>query len=149
MTDFVHTCRGKVVDNGSGGRKFIPHDPQEMRWLFLRHDPETEVVMGVKRWRSKHSPEQRGYLHGVVLPAIGECIGEDDLKSLYAWAKQEFNYKIIVGKDDQEARIGQSLKESDTAEMTIFIDKLIRWAGTFLGLTIPPPDRTMTGGGGI
>jgi hypothetical protein len=149
VTDFVHTTRCRVEDNGRGGRKLVPYDEKEFRWMLLRYDPGTDILLATKQYRAKHSPSQRGYLHGVVLKTIADHIGEDDPREIYSWAKKKFNPKIVVGKDGQEEYFAGSLKESDTKEMTEFIDKIIRWAGTFLGLTIPPPDRTMTSGAGI
>ncbi len=150
MTDFVHTVKCRVQDNGKGGRKLTPYVPDEMRNALIRFTPETDVLVGFKQYRAKHSSSQRGYLHGVVLKTIAEHIGEDDPREIYSWAKKKFNPKIVIGKDGEtEEYFPGSLKEANTKEMTEFIDKIIRWAGSFLGLTIPPPDRTMLGGSGI
>ena len=152
MSDFVHTIKCRVDDDPKSkwGRRLYFFDEQAFRWMLMRFTPGTEVLIGIKKYFAKHSAPQRGYLHGVVIKTIADHIGEDDPKVVYLWAKTKFNPKVIVGKDgESEEPMGSSLKEADTKEMTEFIDKLIRWAQDFLGLTIPPPDRTMVGGQGI
>lgn len=155
MSDFVHTTRCRVEDNGKGGRKLVPHNEKEMRWLLLRFEPGTEILLGAKQYRARHSPQSRGYLHGVVIPEILKAMGMEDSKenhqALYYKLKEKYGpTQVIVGKDDQELILPKSGSQYDKAEMSQLIDGAIRFAGEFLGLTIPPPDRTMSfDGGGI
>ncbi len=154
MSNFTHTIRGLAVDNGSGGRKFKAHDDQAFRRWLLRFNPNEEIILGAKKWRAKHSPEQRGYLHGVVIPAILEEMNEEDSeenhKQMYLILKKKFGQvEIKVGKNDEELIFARSMKDADTFEMSRLIEGAIKWAGEFLGITIPPPHRVMIEGAGI
>ncbi len=154
MSNFTHTIRGLAVDNGNGGRKFQAHDPEAFRRWLLRFNPGDEIILGAKRWRAKHSPEQRGYLHGVVIPMILEEMGFEDSKEnhdqMYIKLKEKFGQaEVRVGRNDEEMIFARSMADSDTVEMGQLIDGSIRWAGSFLGITIPPPNRVMLEGAGI
>ncbi len=147
MSDFIHTVIGFADDDGKGGRKFVPENEAEakaFKWCFLRFSPGTKVVIGVKRWTAPNTESQRGYLHGVVLPAIMKETGAENKKSLYNDLKRLWRPTVLVGKDDSILELTPTLSESDTVEFGEFIDWVVRWAGDFLSLPIPPPDRTMS-----
>lgn len=147
MSDFIHTIIGFADDDGKGGRKFNPENEEEakaFKWAFLRYSPGTKVVIGVKAWRAPNTEDQRGYLHGVVLPAIMKETGAENKKALYNDLKRLWRPTVFVGKDGREVELTPTLSEADTAEFSEFIDWTIRWAGDFLGLSIPPPDRTLS-----
>lgn len=158
-TSFVHTARARVEDNGKGGRKLIPRDEQEFRWLLLRFNPGTEILLGAKQWRDKHSPSQRRYLRGVVVPEILNAMGMEDSKEnndvMYLKLKEKFGpCEIKFGKDGESGEalvFPKSARDMDTKEMSQLIDRSIRWAEEFLGIRIPPPTRVinMADGGGI
>lgn len=153
---FVHTARARVEDNGKGGRKLVPKDEKEFRWMLLRFNPGTEILLGAKEWRDKHSPSQRGYLRGVVVPEILKAIPMEDSKEnndlMYIKLKEKFGpCEIKFGKDgkDGEALVfPKSARDMDVHEMSQLIDASIRWAGEFLGITIPPPNRVINQGDG-
>lgn len=158
-TSFVHTARARVEDNGKGGRKLVPKDEQEFRWMLLRFNPGTEILLGAKEWRDKHSPQQRGYLRGVVIPEILRAMGMEDSKEnndvMYLKLKEKFGpCEVKYGKDghDGEAIIfPKSARDMDTKEMSELIERCIQFAGEFLGITIPPANRVINqaDGGGI
>ena len=151
MSDFIYTVKVKIEDapDSRWGRKIIPYNEREFRHLLLRFDPGTDALFAAKKFRAKHSASARGYLHGVVLPMIGEASGEDDMRYLYQKMKEKFHHKVVIGKEGQEEFWAESLAESDTKEMADFIDKVMRWGETFFGINFPPPQRVMQGGGGI
>ncbi len=154
MSNFTHTTTGVLYDDENGVRKVKPDRPQEFKWLFMRGIPGDRILIGVKPFRPKHSPGQRGYLHGVVIPEILDKMGFEDSKdnhaNMYMKMKERFGIcETYAGKDGEVFFMAKSMKESDTVEMSRLIDGCIQWAGEFLGLTISPPERMMTDGAGI
>ena len=158
-TSFVHTARARVEDNGKGGRKLVLGNEQEFRWMLLRFNPGTEILLGAKQWRDKHSPSQRGYLRGIIVPEILTAMGMEDSKEnndlMYVKLKEKFGpCEIKFGKDGESGEaivFPKSARDMDTKEMSQLIDGAIRWAEEFLGIQVPPPTRVinMGDGGGI
>ena len=158
-TSFVHTARARVEDNGKGGRKLVPKNEQEFRWMLLHFNPGTEILLGAKQWRDKHSPSQRGYLRGIIVPEILTAMGMEDSKEnndlMYVKLKEKFGpCEIKFGKDGESGEaivFPKSARDMDTKEMSQLIDGAIRWAEEFLGIQVPPPTRVinMGDGGGI
>lgn len=159
MTTFVHTTTAKIEDDPKSkwGRRLVFTDEQEFRRMLMRYTPGVTIQIGTKEKRAKHSPEQRGYLRGVVIPAILKEMGMEDSKEnndvMYLKLKEKFGpCEIRYGKDGPEGEVmafPKSARDYTTQDMSQLIDGCIRWAGEFLNLKVPPPDRTMTSGGGI
>ena len=159
MTQFTHTVRGVLYDDEHGRRRFKPLNENEktnLDRLFMRGNPGEEWIMAAKPYRSKHSPSQRGYLHGCVIPEMLKAMGHEDSTenhaAMYLKIKEKFGQShIVYGKDGEAGEVlilPKSMSGSDTAEMHQLIEGAIRWAGEFLGLTIPPPSRVVNSGDG-
>ena len=156
MTTFTHTVRGKLYDDERGVRRFRPHSEQEFKWLFLRGNPGDEWIIGARPYRAKHTPNQRGYLRGVVVPEILRAMGMEDSSenndAMYYKLKEKFAPCVLkFGKDGEAGEViafPKSARDMDTQEMSQLIDGAIRWAAEFLNLTIPPPERVLNAGDG-
>lgn len=144
--DEVHSVIGSVDEQG----KFTvdPGMEQAFKWMFLRHATH-KVVVYCKRFRNRLSKKQRGYYFAVVVAMIGEAMGEDDPEEVHEALKVQCNPKILVGKNDQEARIGGSTKNFDTNEMHEYIERCRKFGADFYDLNIPDPQRVHWDGGGI
>ena len=153
-TAFTHTTTGVLYDDDNGVRRVKPDFPDEFKRLFMRGIPGDRILIGTKPFRPKHSPQSRGYLHAVVIPAILDKMGFEDSKDnhqqMYMKMKERYGIcKTYTGIGGEVMFMAESMGESDTAEMSRLIDGSIRWAGEFLGITIPPPERVMVEGAGI
>ena len=154
MTTFTHTAIVELYDDDKGKRRIKPIDPEAFGRLWKRGIPGDKVIVGVKPLRQKKTPSQLGYLHGVVIPMILSEMGFEDSKQnhddFYRKMKDRFGpSEIRVGANGEEMVFAQSMETADIQQMSRLIDGTIRWAGDFLGLTIPPPTRVMMDGGGI
>lgn len=156
MSNFTHTIVAKIEDapQSQWGRKLIFSDVTAMRFMLLRYTPGDLILLATKKYRAKHSPEQRGYLRGVVIPAILEHMGHEASKEnndqMYLILKQKYGpCEVRVGNNGEELVFARSMADADTLEMHLLIDGAIKWAGQFLGITIPPPNRVMLEGSGI
>jgi hypothetical protein len=156
MSNFTHTIVATVEDapGSKWGRKLVFTDEGAFRFMLLRYTPGTKILIGTKQYRAKHSPEARGYLRGVVIPFILDAMGWEQSKEnndlMYIKLKEKFGQaEIRVGKNNEEMVFARSMAEADTLEMHQLIEGSVRWAGEFLGITIPPPQRVMIEGAGI
>ncbi len=155
MSNFTHTTTVILYDDANGKRRVKPVNQQEFDRLWLRGIPGDKMLVGVKPYREKHSPQQRGYLRGVVIPdmlkAMEQSKENNDL--LYLKMKEKFGpCEMKYGKDGESGEVmafPKSAKDYTTADMHQLIEGCLRWAGEFLGITIPPPNRTMVEGAGI
>lgn len=146
--DFIHTVKCRVTDNGRGGRKLTPYDEKEMHFALLRFNPDTDVFVGFKQYRAKHSQEAQGYLHGVIIPMILHAMGFYDTKenheNMYGKLKEKCGIcDTYVGKDGEVFFMAKKMGEANTLEYSRLIDGAIQWGGEYLGITFPPPDKTM------
>jgi hypothetical protein len=156
MASFTHTTTVVIYDDDKGKRRVKPDCPQEFDWLWKRGEPGDRLLVGTKPFKPKHSPGQRGYLHGVIIPMILDKMGFENSKlnheNMYCKLKERFGIcKTFVDKNGEALFFADSMAESDTAQMSQLIDGSIRWAGEHLDLPIPSPTRVinMGDGGGI
>jgi len=130
--------KGEVID---GKFKMADEDySRYVKWL-LSHSGKYQFI--IKKVFRKRSIPQNSYYWGVVLPMIAKEMGEDDLNEAHALMKAKFlsKEKVIAGKNGWEkvTIVGKSSKLS-THDFGIFLEKVIRWASSFLELHIPDPD---------
>ncbi len=157
MSSFTHTTTVVLYDDEKGIRRIKPDQPEEFKRLFMRGIPGDRWLVGAKPYKEKHSPQQRGYLRGVVIPAILTAMGMELSKEnndlMYLKMKEKFGpCDLRYGKDGEDGEVlafPKSAKDYTTTDMHQLIDRIVQWAGEFLGITIPPPQRTMMEGGGI
>lgn len=124
--------RGRVQ-----GGKFIPMDKRIFRQAFFCHEGK-EVDLTVKRHRENRSANQNAFYWGVVVPMIGEAIGEQDPEAVHEVLKVEHNYYMAtVGK--KEIRVPLSTAELTTTEFEEYLERIRRWASEWLSLYIPMP----------
>ena len=92
----------------------------------------------VKEYRERKTDAQQGYLWGVVYPHIASFCGcgpkdvHRDLGRLF----------LFDGESHGIARV-RSTGKFDVAEMGDYIDQVIAWAATELGVVIPAPMQPM------
>lgn len=106
----------------------------------------------IKRYRKRRSDAQNAYYWGVVVPAVrqglieawGETLSGDEV---HEYLKSMFLMKPIVNRATGElvgTRPGSSAK-LDIAEFGEYADRIAVWAGEYLGVEVPPPERTCDG----
>lgn len=159
MSSFIETVKCKIEDapGSRWGRKLVPYEENSFRWCLMKFEPGEDILIGFKKYRAKHSPAQMGYMRAVVVPSILRAIpmevSKENLEQMYQKLKEKFGPCIIkFGKDGESGEaivFPKSARDMNTQEMAQLIDGSINWAGEFLGITIPPPDRAMVGGQGI
>lgn len=116
--------------------------PENDHW-FNHHLDKLE---GKKLWlhledlKKQRSLKQNAYYWGVVIPLIADEIGEHDHNYVHALMKHRFLTKKKVIKNKVYEATG-STRKLNTNQFNIFMDKVIHWANTELGLQIPPPDK--------
>lgn len=121
--------------------KFVPNDPHIFRSAFYRHEGKA-IELQVKRYRKARSLNQNKYYHGVVVPMIGNAIGEEDLEAVHGLLKNKFNYEILVIGDD-EIKKPLSTAKLNTEKFEIYCENIRMWASKFLGLYIPLPHEVV------
>lgn len=87
------------------------------------------------------STPQNAYYWAVVVKMVGNKIGERDQLAVHHMLKTMFNYRVFVGKEDQEIRIPDTTTELTTTGFSEYIEKIREWASSFLELNIPDPVR--------
>jgi hypothetical protein len=127
-------CLGKVEKG-----KFIAEDPRAFRSAFFGHEGK-RVRVTVERFRNRRSTEQNRYYHGIVVPAIGKAIGEQDMESVHEMLKAEFNYEILV-IGNKEMKVPRSTAKLETVAFSEYMEKVRMWAAKFLELYIPDPNE--------
>lgn len=122
--------------------KFSADDKDLLRRAFWPHEGK-RVELTVKRHRKNRTLPQNNYYWGVVVPMVGDAIGESDLEAIHEVLKREHNYYIKpVGK--QEIRVPMSTADLNTAEFEEYLEKIRRWASEWLSLYIPLPNEVAT-----
>lgn len=96
--------------------------------------PNFEYEVEIRQRRPKHSDEQRGYLWGVVYRVIASHCGytADDI---HDHCKRMF---LSTGEDEHGIRRVKSLSRMSVDELSQYIEQVIAWAETDLGVMIPP-----------
>ena len=97
--------------------------------------------------------EQLGYYWAVVLPAIQQELREQGNEMSLAEINEMLNDKFFstvktiswVGKDGaqyvHQLKVKRSKSGATKDEFAYFLDQVIRWAATELGLCIAPPEK--------
>jgi hypothetical protein len=99
---------------------------------------EGEVEVTVKRWSPARSGNQNRYYWGVVIPIIEEATGYDG-EELHEALKVKFIQPWASKAGD--LTIYPSTARLDTAGFSEFIEKVRRWAASFLNIHIPGPNE--------
>lgn len=128
--------RGKVKDF-----KIYPDDVQALTNFKRYEGKEVEVTIHI--WTGRRSQRQNRYWHGVVVPAVTECLLENygeiitDKDEGHEVCKYMFHYKVIsTGKKNH--RIPRSTKNLKADEFARLIEKVNLWL-TERGRYLPEP----------
>ncbi len=121
---------------------FIKKLPKEKKW---------EIV--IKPYRFKRTTSQNSYLWGVVYQTIAENEGGYFLNEvteplirkakkkpsefIHEYFKQEY---LTIGKVGEKS-ITRSTTDLNTKEFTEYVEKIMRFASTVLGVYIPTPEE--------
>jgi hypothetical protein len=116
---------------------------KEIRAYFL-HNEGRHIEIEAKL-KSNVTMAQYGYLYAVVYPKIAvyvndlhqENYGNDDIDTMM---KLNFWFdKIIDIETGEVQKVPKFKHKMNKEEMSIFIDKIIKWSAEFLQLVIPSP----------
>lgn len=131
-----------VIHGRVEGGKFVANDTNLFRTAFFCHEGKA-VELQVKRYKKARSLNQNAYYHGVIVPMIGNAIGEDDFEEVHAMLKSEFNYEILV-IGDAEIKKPLSTAKLSTSDFETYLEKVRCWAAQFLSLYLPLPNEVTT-----
>jgi len=111
------------------------------KWM-LSHGGDYEFI--IQKKFKKRSLPQNAWFWGGILPMIAEEMGEEDENEVFATLKSKFlsKTKHIAGKNGQweEVKIVGRSSKLTTDQFSVFIERCRKWAGEFLGITIPDAD---------
>lgn len=112
----------------------IPVDPSAWT-LALSKLEGKRITVEVSAWRKSRSAMQNRYLHGVVLPILGEDLGyyKDEMKAALC-------HKFLSSVDDKTGLMRiRGTSDLSTAEFEEFMTRVREWAAVELGIFIPLP----------
>lgn len=96
-----------------------------------------KVELIVREWKKKRSLEQNAFYWGHVLKMICEHTGYDK-DDLHALMKERFNPKPITDFDGKERIIGRTTTKLSVAEMTQYLEDVMRFGVEELEVTFEP-----------
>lgn len=103
----------------------------------LQELPTGEYVVSIKKNLPIRSLKQNRYLHfAIKILAIHTGFTHEEI---YEIAKFKFNGKMINLPKGGTQVIGQSTKDMDTKEFTIFVNRYCKWCQDEFGISIPQP----------
>lgn len=135
MTTISPLIIGYVNENGS----FDAYDKEKFRAAFDCHRGK-EIEFTPKRHRKNRSPNQNRFYWGVVVPMIGEAMGETDPEAVHGVLKHEHNYYVATVRST-EIRVPLSTAELNTADFEAYLERVRRWASEFFSMNIPLPNE--------
>lgn len=105
-----------------------------------------EVEISLKEVKKRITISQRGYFHGVIVPAFrlhfhnaGYTYDDADVRQYLARDVAKLT-RIFVGPDDKEYEHVKSVESLTKEEMSDFIEVCLQHAAE-IGLMIPPSER--------
>lgn len=119
------------------GGKLVAENVRQFKGAFYGFEGK-RVRVKVELFRNRRSSEQNKYYHAVVVPMVGEAMGEADNETVHEILKAKFNYEILV-IGAEELLKPLSTAKLDTKAFSEYIEKIRTWAASFLGLYIPDP----------
>lgn len=133
----------KFLSKVKEGGKLNEGISKEIR-AYLVHNEGKHIEIEMKR-KTSVSASQYGYLYAVVYPKLTVWIndlhqtnyGSDDIDLMM---KLKFWYDEIIDIDTGEiTKIPKFKHKMNKEEMSIFIDKIIKWCFEMFELIVPPP----------
>lgn len=123
--------------------RFIPLDPTGFKLAFPPYEGK-EIAVRIYKRKKRRSDAQNKYYFGVVIPLIGEAIGERDKEAVHDMLKSEFNFDIKhIGERD--IKVPQSTAKLNTEQFKTYIEQIQEWAAEWLNVVIPDPENEMGG----
>jgi hypothetical protein len=129
---YVPRLPARVDDKG----QLRPADPVAWR-TYLARQAGRDVWVTVVRQTRQHTDSQRSYYFGVVVETIASYVGEskEETHELLKWQfLKPRRAELLNGKFIE---MPPSTKRLTVEEFGAYIDEVVRWAATFLGLYIP------------
>lgn len=113
----------------------------------LQSFKDCSVELSVKKRNRRSNPQNR-YYWGVVVKEIQLRLiqlGNDfDADTVHEFLKDKFNKKEIIGDGGEVLDyLGGTTTGMNKEEFTIYLDKIIEWAASFLQIAIPYPDEKL------
>jgi hypothetical protein len=105
-------------------------DSRERFDAFVRTLAGKDVTLTVERRKTPKTLDQLGFYYSVVLPDFGEACGEDDLRRLHIDLKDAFlaRHSHASHVTGEVVTYTPSLADVSIAEMSEFLDKILRYA---------------------
>ena len=100
-----------------------------------------EYEMIIRRKFNKRSRKQDGWYFGLVLPMIGDAMGETDLPYVHACMKDRFLSITKVDKKGITHKATGRYAKLTTEQAGNYIEKVRHFAAEFYSLDIPDPDK--------
>lgn len=100
-----------------------------------------EYEMIIRRKFNKRSRKQDGWYFGLVLPMIGDAMGETDLPYVHACMKDRFLSITKVDKKGITHKATGRYAKLNTEQAGNYIEKVRHFAAEFYSLDIPDPDK--------
>jgi hypothetical protein len=125
MTSHVHEVRGGLL---------VPVDPSAWTLALTKLDGK-RVTVEVSPWRKSRSAQQNRYLHGVVIPILGEHLGyyADEMRAALA-----HKFLSVIDERNGLMRI-RGTSDLTTVEFEEFMSRVRQWAGEEMGVFVPLP----------
>ena len=105
-------------------------------WILAQ--PDGEYVLEIKRQRKSISLNQHRYYRGVIVPMVGEFIGEVDLDHVHGMLAYKF---LRVWRGHHVIRV-KSTAELSTVEAEEYYMRIRTWMATEYALAIPLPNES-------
>ena len=102
---------------------------------------EGEFEMIIKKHFNKRSRKQDGWYFGLVIPMLGDAMGEINLPYVHACMKDRFLSMIKIDKKGISHRATGRYAKLTTEQAGNFIEKVRHFANEFYSLEIPDPSK--------
>lgn len=128
--------------------EFIPHTYEEKPLSnHLSKLEGKQVHLMISKELGIRSNQQNKYLWAVPYAMIAEETGEEDVELVHKQLTTMFWYeriKIVDENGNEETvRIPKSTSGMTTVEFEEYVEKVRRWAASFLGINIPTPNEVI------
>ncbi len=116
---------------------------------WINQHKDHKITLSIEVRKKKRSNPQNSYYWSVVVPMIRDGIvnmGNDcTLEEAHELLKMKFNYKEIVNEESGEVvQLPKSTTKLNTIDFTEYLEKIQRFAATFLNIVIPSPNQQLS-----
>lgn len=116
---------------------------------FFRATPDGCYMIDITRLKRGRTQSQNEYLWGCVYPILLDGLLDagwefTSLEQVHEFFKKVLSHERVVNTNTGEIiEIPNSTATMDTAQFSVYIEKLKEYAEEFLGVTIPQPNKHM------